>query len=103
MILFEVLWWMLSGHFIDSFDRKTFNGLQGNIHLLQMCSTYIFVLVNHIHAPRLKFPQYGIVSPHGRPNQDIVQSIAIQITGFDTVPKICSNLITSKVVQVCKI
>ena len=65
--------------------------------------TYVFVLVDHIDSSGLKLAHGSEVSPHGSSDQNIIETISVDVASCDAISKICSDLISRQIVQIRQI
>ena len=66
-------------------------------------TTYILILVDHVHSPSLKFSHEGEISPHGGTDKDVIKPITVDVTGGDSVAEVGTNLIPRQIVQICQV
>ena len=65
--------------------------------------TYIFVLIDHIHPTSLELAHQTEVCPHRSSDKNVIKTVTVNVTSGDSVAKVCSDLISRQIVQVCQI
>ena len=58
------------------------------------------VLINDEDFPCFVLSHHFVVGPHGRTNNDIIKSVAVEIAGSDRVAEVGPDLVARHVVQV---
>ena len=61
---------------------------------------YRFILIDHIDTTRLIVSHLFIVGPHGRPDDNVIKAVPIEITGGHGIAEVSPNLVACHIMEI---